>query len=80
MVKEATALGCAMCVGLGAGLFETLEEPVKRWVKVEKQFQPNEQVHREYSRHYKRWQDVYAEFMKIVNLGLLTPMWRAPGT
>jgi autoinducer 2 (AI-2) kinase len=80
VVKEATALGCAMCVGLGAGLFETLEEPVERWVKVEKQFQPNEQVHREYSRHYKRWQDVYTEFMKIVNLGLLTPMWKAPGT
>ena len=80
VVKEATAFGCAMCVGLGAGLFRSLAEPVERWVRVEKEFQPNEGAHSEYLKHYDRWRKVYAEFMKIVNQGLLTPMWRAPGT
>jgi autoinducer 2 (AI-2) kinase len=80
VVKEATAFGCAMCVGLGAGLCKTFAEIVERWVKVEKEFHPNEDAHFEYQRHYERWRKVYAEFMKIVNQGLLTPMWRAPGT
>ena len=80
VVKEATAFGCAMCVGLGAGLCKTFAEIVERWVKVEKEFHPNEDAHFEYQKHYERWRKVYAEFMKIVNQGLLTPMWRAPGT
>jgi sugar (pentulose or hexulose) kinase len=69
-----------MCVGLGTGLFKTLADPVEHWVKVERELQPDEKAHSEYSEHYKRWRKVYAEFMKIVNQGLLTPMWRAPGT
>ena len=80
VVKEATAFGCAMCVGLGVGLFKTFKEAVAHWVRVEKEFQVCEDTHAEYSRHYERWQKVYTEFMKIVNQGLLTPMWRAPGT
>src|ERR1700730_12383051 len=79
VVKEATAFGCATCVGLGAGLFKTFAEPVERWVRVEKEFRSQENAHSEYSQHYERWRKVYAEFMKIVNQGLLTPMWRAPG-
>jgi autoinducer-2 kinase len=80
VVKEATALGCAMCVGQGTGLFRTFAESIDRWVKVEKEFQPDKSAHSRYSQYYERWQKVYAEFMKIVNQELLTPMWRAPGT
>jgi autoinducer 2 (AI-2) kinase len=80
VVKEATALGCAMCVALGAGLFRTLSDVSSRWVRMEKDFLPDAGAHQKYLEHYERWQKVYGEFMKIVNQGLLTPMWRAPGT
>jgi autoinducer-2 kinase len=79
-IKEATSFGCAMCVGLGAGLFATFAEAVERWVKVEREFQPDRDANAAYSIHYERWQKVYAEFMKIVNQELLIPMWKAPGT
>jgi autoinducer 2 (AI-2) kinase len=80
VVKEATALGCAMCVGIGTGLFNSFSAAIESWVRIEKEFQPRASVHQEYAKHYDRWRRVYAEVMKIVNEGLLTPMWRAPGT
>jgi len=80
VVKEATSLGCAMCVAMGTGLFKDFTTAIERWVRIEKEFQPRESVHWEYAKHYSRWQKVYSEVMKIVNLDLLTPMWRAPGT
>lgn len=79
-VKEATSFGCAMCVGIGTGLFNNIEEAVEKWVKTEKTLHPDPKAHQQYERHYERWNEVYQEFMNIVNKGLLTPMWRAPGT
>jgi sugar (pentulose or hexulose) kinase len=78
-MKEATAFGCAMRVALGARFFNSFAESVECWVRVEKEFQLQEGAHSEYSKHYERWRKVYAEFMKIVDQGLLTPMWRAYG-
>jgi autoinducer 2 (AI-2) kinase len=80
VVKEATAFGCAMCVGIGTGLFNNFSAAVESWVRIEKEFQPRDSVHQEYAEHYDRWRMVYARVMEIVNDGLLTPMWRAPGT
>jgi len=80
VVKEATSLGCAMCVGIGTGLFKDANDAVEKWVSTEKVFRPNMKAHEAYTKHFERWNDVYSEFMNIVNKGLLTPMWRAPGT
>ncbi len=80
VVKEATSFGCAMCVGVATKVFRTLSQAAECWVKVEREFEPSSDLHAEYLRHYGKWQKVYSEFMKIVNQGLLTPMWRAPGT
>jgi autoinducer 2 (AI-2) kinase len=80
VVKEATSFGCAMCVGVATKVFRTLSQAAECWVKVEREFEPSPDLHAEYLRHYGKWQKVYSEFMKIVNQGLLTPMWRAPGT
>jgi autoinducer 2 (AI-2) kinase len=80
VVKESTSFGCAMCVALGAGIFRSFGEAVEQWVKVEREFQPDVKANLAYAQHYGKWRSVYSEFMKIVNQGLLTPMWRAPGT
>jgi len=80
VVKEATSLGCAMCVGLGTGFFADVQEAVAKWVRTDKVYYPDEKAHEQYKKCYERWNEVYTEFMKIVNKGLLSPMWRAPGT
>lgn len=80
VVKEATSFGCAMCVGIGTGLFGNIEEAVEKWVKIEKVFHPNPKAHEQYEKLFHRWNEIYQDFMNIVNKGLLTPMWRAPGT
>ena len=80
VVKEATSYGCAMCVGIGAGLFKDAREAVEKWVKIEKVFEPDQKAHEVYKESYEKWNTIYGEFMKIVNQGLLPPMWRAPGT
>jgi autoinducer-2 kinase len=80
VVKEATSLGCAMCVGVGVGLFKDFEQAVDQWIQTEKLFRPDMGAHHEYAKHFARWRDVFAGFMQIVNKDLLTPMWRAPGT
>ncbi len=79
-VKEATSFGCAMCVGIGAGLFSNIDEAVEKWVKTERILEPDPEAHGQYEQLFKRWNGVYQDFMNIVNKGLLTPMWRAPGT
>lgn len=80
VVKEATSFGCAMCVGVGAGIFNSFTEAASQWVRVEREFEPGPNAHRDYLEHFERWRAVYAEMMEIVDQGLLTPMWRAPGT
>lgn len=80
IVKEATSLGCAMCVGVGAGLFKDYGQAVERWVHTEKIFEPDMRIHRDYLEHFTRWRKVFVKFMDTVNDGFLTPMWRAPGT
>jgi autoinducer 2 (AI-2) kinase len=80
VVKESTSLGCAMCVALGAGLFESFTDAADQWVRVEREFVPSDSVHRGYLKRFERWRTLYAEVMKIANQDLLTPMWRAPGT
>jgi autoinducer-2 kinase len=78
-VKESTSLGCAMCAGLGAGLFHSFEEAVEAWIKTERVFEPDARAHEIYMQQYQRWRRVFTGFMSIVNQGDLTPMWKAPG-
>ena len=79
VVKEATSLGCAMCVGKGTGLFTNFQEAVEKWVKTEKVFYPDMKVHENYLVHYERWDNVISEYINIVDSAGLTPMWKAPG-
>ena len=79
VVKEATSLGCAMCVGVGTGLFSNFQDAVEQWVKTEKVFDPDMQAHEAYQEHFQRWDKVISEFINIGDSTGLTPMWKAPG-
>ncbi len=80
VVKESTSLGCAMCVGRGTGLFRSFAEAADAWVKTEIVFEPHKETNGIYLQQYDRWRRVFTEFMKIVDQGDLSPMWKAPGT
>ncbi|MGB7592235.1 MAG: autoinducer-2 kinase, partial [Terriglobia bacterium] len=70
----------AMCVGRGTGLFRSFAEAADAWVKTEIVFEPHKETNGIYLQQYDRWRRVFTEFMKIVDQGDLSPMWKAPGT
>ncbi|WP_314138921.1 autoinducer-2 kinase [Buttiauxella noackiae] len=79
VVKEATALGCAIAAGVGAGLFNNLAETGERLVQWQREFTPN-LAHRElYDEMKRKWLKVYADQLTLVDSGLTTSMWQAPG-
>jgi autoinducer 2 (AI-2) kinase len=80
IVKESTALGAAICAGVGVAIFKDLRETAKSMVKWERVFQPNENNHAQYVKVYRQWRDVYGRMLDMVEDGMLNPMWRAAGT
>lgn len=79
LVKEATALGCAIAAGVGVGLYPSLAETGERLVRWERQYQPDMALHTLYQRQKETWLEVYADQLTLVDLGLTTSLWKAPG-
>jgi autoinducer 2 (AI-2) kinase len=80
LVKESTALGAAICAGVGVGVFPNLQEAAQKLVKWERAFEPNKNNHSEYVKLYKQWRKVYERSLDMVEDSLVKPMWRAAGT
>jgi autoinducer 2 (AI-2) kinase len=79
VVKEATALGCAIAAGVAAGLFSSLAETGEALVRWEREYQPNAANHASYLVQKQNWQQVYADQLGLVDRHLTTSMWKAPG-
>ncbi|MDX8454263.1 FGGY family carbohydrate kinase [Mesorhizobium sp. VK9D] len=80
VVKETTALGCAMLAAVGAGLFKTLDEAVSAMASpVERQIEPAPEKHEAYSSLERQWMALNGEITKIANRGLVEPLWRPAG-
>lgn len=78
-VKEATALGCAIAAGAGVGLYSDMASAGEKLVSWQREFTPNP-AHRElYDEMMQKWQAVYADQLGLVDSGLTTSLWRAPG-
>ncbi len=78
-VKEATALGGAMCAGVGAGIYKSIAHASKKLVVWEKEYLPNKANHKLYKKIEKRWIKAYKAQLKLVDEGITTSMWKAPG-
>jgi len=78
-VTEATALGASMAAGVGAGIYSDLKTASKELVVWDKEYQPNMDNHDKYKEIKNTWQKVYDEQLKLVDEGLTTSMWKAPG-
>ncbi|XHN43544.1 Autoinducer-2 kinase [Lonepinella sp. MS14434] len=79
VVKEATALGCAIAAGVGVELYPSLQATGKKLVKFERTHQPNLENHRLYQAHKAKWESAYSEQLKLVDNGVVTSLWKAPG-
>jgi autoinducer 2 (AI-2) kinase len=79
LVKESTALGAAVCAGLGAGVYSSLGDAA-RLVRFERTFEPDPGASAAYEDLYEQWRDVYRRVLQISEDGVVRPLWRAAGT
>lgn len=79
VVKEATALGCAIAAGVGVGIYPSLSEAGKKLVKFERRHIPNPEHYALYQSHKTKWAQVYRKQLQLVDEGLTTSLWKAPG-
>lgn len=79
VVKEATALGCAILAGYGVGIYDDISLTAKRLAKTEHTFTPDEANHALYMDLYEKWRALYREELALADKGLTRHMWKAPG-
>ena len=78
-VKESTALGAALCAGLGAGIYKDLAATAAEVVRFERTFQPDAAAHATYTTLFDQWHAVYGRFLEMGDAGLLRPLWKPAG-
>lgn len=78
-VKEAAALGTAICAGVGAGIYRNIEEAVDRCVSIEKTYSPDMENHKKYLDIFVTWKKINENQLENSDNGLLNHMWKAPG-
>ena len=78
-ITEATALGAAMSAGVGAGIYKDLKSAAKELVIWDKEYLPNIENKKLYDELKIKWQEVYKTQLDLVDKGLTTSMWKAPG-
>jgi autoinducer-2 kinase len=75
-VTESSALGAAICAGVGAGTYASLIEPRDSLREYAATFEPATN----YDERYQAWREIYRRMLDITEDGLLRPLWRAAGT
>lgn len=78
-VNEATSLGGAFACGVATGEYKSIAEAAKGLVQWDKCYSPDGRNHAKYREVAGRWQAAYAAQLKLVDEGITTSMWRAPG-
>lgn len=78
-IKEATALGTAICAGVGAGIYDNIVETALKFCNFDKTYEPNIKNHEIYSELFERWQKLYKRELENSDKGLTDHMWKAPG-
>ncbi len=83
VVTESSALGAAICAGVGAGCYSSLTESLAglapRLRDRAATFEPGPAVVNEYTDRYAAWREIYRRMLDITEDGLLSPLWRAAG-
>lgn len=78
-VKESTALGAAICAGIGAGVYQNAAEACDSLVKWECVYEPHPVNQSVYDAMYDKWKRVYKAQRELADQNITVPMWKAPG-
>ena len=79
VVTESSALGAALCAGLGAGCYASLDELRPQLRRRGATYEPGPGAVACYDERYPAWREIYARMLGISEDGLLSPLWRAAG-
>jgi len=79
VVTESSALGAAICAGVGAGSYADLTEPRPGLRRRAATFEPGRAAAAAYDQRYAAWRELYRRMLDITEDGLLNPLWRAAG-
>ncbi|HUA31762.1 MAG TPA: autoinducer-2 kinase [Streptosporangiaceae bacterium] len=79
VVTESSALGAAICAGVGAGSYASLDELRPRLRRRGATFEPDPAAAACYDERYLAWREIYARMLGMSEDGLLRPLWRAAG-
>ncbi|UGA57499.1 autoinducer-2 kinase [Vibrio sp. VB16] len=79
VVKEATALGCAIAAGVGTGIYSDLISAGEKLVEWETSYYPNTENTEIYQELKSKWLSIYKEQLHLVDDGLTTSLWKATG-
>jgi autoinducer 2 (AI-2) kinase len=79
VVKESTALGAAICAGVGVGYYRSFQQAIEKTVSFERTVEPDLANTEKYQNIMERWKIVYEAQLELAKKGLTEPMWRAPG-
>ncbi len=79
VVKEATALGAAICAGTGVGIYPDIATAAEHIVQPGKVYEPNPSLADIYEEAFRRWSEAYKPQLELADRGITTSMWRAPG-
>ncbi len=78
-VTEATALGGAFAAGVAVGEYSSIAEAAESFVSWERSYEPNRANEALYADLAERWQQAYEAQLTLVDRGITTSMWKAPG-
>lgn len=79
VVKESTALGAAICAGLGTKVYSSFDQAISQVVKYQKTIHPNESNSAVYEDLYPKWRQIYKRQLELADYNLTDYMWIAPG-
>ncbi len=79
VVTESSALGAALCAGLGAGSYASLDEIRPELRRRGATYEPEPGAVARYDERYPAWREIYTRMLGISEDGLLSPLWRAAG-
>jgi autoinducer 2 (AI-2) kinase len=64
-IKEGTAVGAAICAGVGGNVFHSFDEGVDALVHIESVVQPDEKLSKQYANFYRRWSKTLEPLMAL---------------
>lgn len=63
---QSGTLGCIMLAGLACGIYKSIEEAEKIFVKVKQTYYPNTEKHEQYKKLYKRYKKLYSTVKTVL--------------